>query len=128
MHKQKKRRRQKVDVESVVTTPKEEASAIRDKDEEEEPHSSDEEDSNIQSPHREVATISDSEESLAKPEIKGLWEKKASQKEASQGEGVSKMEREMMEEAMEKLRKSVVVKQVAAGREFKVRIHTISKL
>ena len=36
------------------------------------------------------------------------------------GKVESKAEREMRKGVMEKLRKSVVVKQVAAGREFKV--------
>ena len=79
-----------------------------------------------------------SEESLAKPEIQGLWERSERKATLSGGRGgegegdegkvgeggvgkvESKAEREMREGVMEKLRKSVVVKQVAAGREFKV--------
>ena len=79
-----------------------------------------------------------SEESLAKPEIQGLWERSERKVTLSGGRGgegeggggkvgeggvgkvESKAEREMREGVMEKLRKSVVVKQVAAGREFKV--------
>ena len=84
-----------------------------------------------------------SEETLAKPEIQGLWER--SERKVTLGGGwggereggggtvgggtvgggevgkvESKAEREMRKGVMEKLRKSVVVKQVAAGREFKV--------
>lgn len=73
-----------------------------------------------------------SEENLAEPEIQGLWERKrrmvtlsgggegGGEKGQEGGKVESKAEREMKESAMEKLRKSVVVKQVAAGREFKV--------
>ena len=79
-----------------------------------------------------------SEETLARPEIQGLWER--SERKVTLGRGwggegeggggtvggggvgkvESKAEREMRKGVMEKLRKSVVVKQVAAGREFKV--------
>ena len=73
-----------------------------------------------------------SEENLAEPEIQGLWKRKrrmvtlsgggegGGEKGQEGGKVESKAEREMRESAMEKLRKSVVVKQVAAGREFKV--------
>ena len=68
-------------------------------------------------------------ESLAEPEIRGLWEgapvvKKQSTQRLADGGGIakepSKAEREMMQTAMEKLKKSAIIKQVAAGREFKV--------
>ena len=94
--------------------------------------SSDEE-SHLDEHLREIQTTSKltSEENLAEPEIQGLWEKKRTVTLSGGGEGrgeggrgggkvESKAEREMREGAMEKLRKSVVVKQVAAGREFKV--------
>lgn len=65
------------------------------------------------------------DEVLAEPEIRGLWEDNPVIKKQSHDGGVkremSKAEMEMMRTAMEKLRRSVVVKQVAAGREFKVR-------
>ena len=61
---------------------------------------------------------------LAEPEIRGLWEEPLVFKKQLSEDGVkremSKAELEMMKTAMDKLRKSVVVKQVAAGREFKV--------
>ena len=75
-------------------------------------------------------------ESLAEPEIRGLWDRKGGSSRprpiagavlAGEGEEevagrkpLSKLEREMRKAAMESLRKSVVVRQVAAGREFKV--------
>jgi hypothetical protein len=62
--------------------------------------------------------------SFDKPENKGddpvVW------REEGEGEGLvkrekSKAELEMMQRAMEKLKKSAIIKQVAGGREFKVR-------
>ena len=79
------------------------------------------------------------EESLEEPDIRGLWEKaptvKKKQFGLSGGEGNekgkqgvkrnrSKAEIEMMKTAMDKLKKSAIIKQVAGGREFKV--HKVS--
>ena len=70
------------------------------------------------------------EENLLEPEIKGLWEtapviKKKESVHADVGEArmkreKSKAEIEMMQRAMEKLKKSAIITQVAGGREFKV--------
>ena len=67
-------------------------------------------------------------ESVLEPEIKGLWETAPLVKKESvhtgEGGGVkkekSKMELEMMKRAMDKLKKSAIIKQVAGGKEFKV--------
>ncbi len=56
---------------------------------------------------------------LIEPEIRGLWEKDTKTVSIVKKER-SKMETVMMQEAMEKLKKSNVTKQVVAGREFKV--------
>ena len=58
-----------------------------------------------------------------KPEDKG--DDPVVKKEKGEGEGLvkrekSKAELEMMQRAMEKLKKSAIIKQVAGGREFKV--------
>ena len=65
-------------------------------------------------------------ESLAEPEIRGLWdETQFLSKAGGDNDGVprrhrSKAELDMMRNAMDKLKKSSVIKQVAAGKEFKV--------
>ncbi len=62
------------------------------------------------------------DEVLAEPEIRGLWDKSGRGRgERERGEPLSKLVKEMKERAMESLKTSVVVKQVAAGREFQVR-------
>ena len=71
--------------------------------------------------HPEQIAITNKEESLAEPEIRGLWEKGQSSVGMIKRER-SKVEEEMMREAMDKLKKSNVIKQVVAGREFKVRL------
>ncbi len=76
---------------------------------------------------------------IIEPEIKGLWEKQTPTTEPGGGGGGSggggdsggaveekssfvrsKAEEKMMKEAMTKLRKNIIVKQMAAGKEFKV--------
>ena len=69
------------------------------------------------------------EDSLAEPEIRGLWDankawcKKAGPKDSSAEAHPSiqtKAEQEMMSRTMESLRQNIVTKQVAGGKEFKV--------
>ncbi len=63
--------------------------------------------------------LEDDTRTLVEPEIRGLWDK--SQKSTNTvKKDRSKMEEKMMQEAMNKLKKSNVTKQVVAGREFKV--------
>ena len=75
----------------------------------------------------------DFDETLAKPEIDGLWSQRAVQQvsegeevESASGErgrrgkGRSKLEQEMLTNVVNSLKHSVVRNQVAAGREFKV--------
>ncbi len=72
-----------------------------------------------------VSGRGDGEAILVEPDIRGLWD---------QGHGSvgvvkrerSKVEVEMMEEALDKLKRSNITKQVVAGREFKVREGLIS--
>ena len=64
-------------------------------------------------------------ESLAEPEIRGLWDHTQFGKAGRDKDGIprkhkSKAEMDMMRDAMDKLRKSTVITQVAAGKEFKV--------
>ncbi|XP_077980899.1 cilia- and flagella-associated protein 74-like isoform X2 [Glandiceps talaboti] len=69
----------------------------------------------------------DRDETLAKPEFQGLWDKrhkaykvpKDDDQKFTLSHYQSKMEREMMTEALEKHRSGAVKKQIAAGKEFK---------
>ncbi|XP_070561828.1 cilia- and flagella-associated protein 74-like isoform X2 [Ptychodera flava] len=69
----------------------------------------------------------DRDETLAKPEFKGLWDQRHKAYKVPKDEEQkfnlthyqSKMERAIMTEALEKHRSGVVKKQVAAGKEFK---------
>ena len=63
-------------------------------------------------------------EDLAKPEFEGLWEQHKPYKVpkdidvAVRPPGASKMDKEILQKTLEKHRQGIVVKQVAAGREF----------
>lgn len=86
-----------------------------------------------------VPQSSKSIKSIMEPEIRGLWEKDPAIKDTlpscrevildKEGKckvekrGPSKAEQQIMKRTLTNLRKSITVKQVAAGREFKVRIN-----
>ena len=62
-------------------------------------------------------------EDLAKPEFEGLWEQHKPYKvpkdvSSAKPPGASKMDKEILQRTLEKHREGIVVKQVAAGKEF----------
>ncbi len=67
-----------------------------------------------------VSLCGDREALLVEPEIRGLWDKAQSSVGVVKRER-SKMEVAMMQETLDKLKRSKITKQVVAGREFKVR-------
>lgn len=69
-----------------------------------------------------VSTIGVDEANLVEPDIRGLWEGQSSPSVRSKEQ--SKIKAEKMTVAMEKLKKSIVRKQVVTGREFKVKFIT----
>lgn len=67
-------------------------------------------------------------ESLAEPEIRGLWDQTESSRNVegdTTGRYKTKSELEMTRNALNRLAKTNVIKQVAAGREFKVSTYAI---
>ena len=62
-------------------------------------------------------------EDLAKPEFEGLWEQHKPYKvpkdvSSAKPPGASKMDKEILQRTLEKHREGIIVKQVAAGKEF----------
>ena len=72
-----------------------------------------------------VSGRGDGEAILVEPDIRGLWDQGHGSVSVVKRER-SKVEVEMMEEALDKLKRSNITKQVVAGREFKVREGLIS--
>lgn len=63
--------------------------------------------------------IMEEEETLVSPDIPGLWKNVTKNNKKETIVKMSKMEKQIMEQTMEKLKRSAVIKQITAGREFK---------